>query len=120
MVIKSTLLMYRFWIIDFFHKSPIRSQYNEICQIQENKQKSDLLRNEHLYDLLNFATKNIKLYEKCDAKSLSSFPVVNKSILREHYDAFYVSESKNPFQNEEKYHIQKITPTPILKRNVVV
>lgn len=107
MTILSSILRYHFWIKDFCRGGAIRSHYLNIRYIQENGERAQGLRQQLLSDLLCYAVKNTRFYHDKIACDLKHFPVVNKSILQEHYDEILIPESQNPWQRKGKYHIQK-------------
>jgi len=65
------------------------------------------IQRKNLVDLLDHATTNSEFYRSYRGKKLSEYPVVNKYILSENYDAITVPVSKIPEQETEKLHIQK-------------
>jgi len=105
MNIKSTILRTSYWINDWLHGSPVRSQYLDIKRIQENYTEGSVLRKQHLYDILNHAVMNSSFYKGCNPNDLYSFPVVNKNILRDNYDNIKVAYDKIPGQ-KGPIHIQ--------------
>lgn len=107
MSFRSIILRYYFWIKDFFQGGEIRSHYCHIRNIQNGSGLIRPQRKELLSDLLHYAVANTQFYKSINSFELDSFPVVNKGILREHFDEILVPEEKNPWQDECKYHIQK-------------
>lgn len=107
MTILSKILKYRFWIKDYFHDGAIRSHYLNIKHIQEGDEQAREAREKLLSELLRYVVKNTQFYSKKTSSDLTNFPVVNKSILQEHYNEILIPESQNPWQCKGKYHIQK-------------
>ena len=114
MDIKSILLRNSYWFNDWLHGSPIRKQYLDIKRIQENHTEGERLRKQHLYNILSHAVANSAYYEGRNPYDLSSFPVVNKNILRDHYDKIQVPVDKIPHQkgNVHVQHTSGSTGTP--------
>ena len=119
-------LRWRFWVIDFFRGSPIRKSYNEIKYLSEHSyDEGRSLREKKLKDLLNHASSNTEFYKGC-SENLKEFPVMNKSLYLEHYDAIKVAVENIPGQEGKKLHIQTTSgstgtpfavPQDINKRN---
>lgn len=107
MTILSSVLRYHFWIRDFFRGGRIRSHYLNIQHIQEHVMQAQYLRQQMLTDLLQHAVKNTLFYRNMKSLELKDYPVVNKSILQEHYDEIFIPEVDNPWQCGGKYHIQR-------------
>ena len=114
MSIKSIILRYTYWINDWFHGAPIRRQYLDIKKIQENHFEGEKLRKQHLHDLLSHAVKNSVYYKDCNPDDLSSFPIVNKNILRDNYERIQVPVNRIPYQkgNIHVQHTSGSTGTP--------
>lgn len=107
MTILSTVLRYHFWIRDFFRGGKVRSHYMNIRYIQEHGVQAQCLRQQLLTDLLQHAVKNTLFYRNMKSLELKDYPVVNKSILQDHYDEIFIPETNNPWQYGGKYHIQR-------------
>lgn len=105
MSIKSRILRTTYWINDFFKGSPVRSQYNDIRRVQEDHTVGQLLRKQWLSGILCHAVAHSAYYKGISPDSLSNFPVVNKSILKENYDRVKVPEKEIPGQ-EGAVHVQ--------------
>ena len=105
MSIKSRILRTTYWINDFFKGSPVRSQYNDIRRVQEDHTVGQLLRKQWLSGILCHAVAHSAYYRGISPDSLSNFPVVNKSILKENYDRVKVPEKEIPGQ-EGAVHVQ--------------
>lgn len=69
--------------------------------------QAQYLRQQMLTDLLQHAVKNTLFYRNMKSLELKDYPVVNKSILQEHYDEIFIPEVDNPWQCGGKYHIQR-------------
>lgn len=76
-----------FWINDFFKGSPIRKPYKEVKFIQEHSYEESLpIRTKALHDLMDHARKNTSYYKNISGYNPSSFPIMNKASLLEHFD----------------------------------
>jgi phenylacetate-CoA ligase len=94
-----------FWLKDRFKGGQIRRHYNEVKFHIENYhlEASRQYRREALENLLAFATENTPYYREFKNHStLVAFPVINKNVVREHYDAFKSSVFHN---SEDKYAV---------------
>lgn len=78
-----------------------------IRYIQERGVQTQCLRQQLLTDLLQHAVKNTLFYRNIKSLELKDYPVVNKSVLQEHYDEIFIPETNNPWQCSGKYHIQR-------------
>lgn len=107
MTILSSFLRYHFWIRDFFRGGKVHSHYMNIRYIQESGVQTQCLRQQLLTDLLQHAVKNTLFYRNIKSLELKDYPVVNKSVLQEHYDEIFIPETNNPWQYGGKYHIQR-------------
>lgn len=107
MTILSKILKYRFWIKDYFKGGAVHSHYLNIKYIQEGDGQVQASREYLLTELLRYAIVNTQFYSKIASADLSKFPVVNKSVLQEHYNEILIPENRNPWQCKGKYHIQK-------------
>lgn len=95
-----------FWISDFLKGSPIRTPYKEIEYIStHSKSEGDKIRMEKLKALLRHARSNTEFYSSIDSECLTDFPVMNKSLLLEHYDDIAVDINRIPGQTGP-LHIQ--------------
>ena len=70
-----------FWIADTFQHSAVRKQYEDILNIQ--KQEGSSL-NLYLCKILEYAIRNVPFYEQISEPELQNFPVMSKSIYKEH------------------------------------
>lgn len=88
-----------FWISDFLRGGRFATHFREIQSCFSGDSNSfESMRRGKLQQLLNHATATVPCYRKeVDANHLDSFPVINKTIIREHFDSF-VSDSF--FENE--------------------
>lgn len=105
----NVFLRCNFWIKDFLtREGKIGRYYREIKRIDQGCYKDiENHRKQHLNKLLSYAVINTKFYSKFENCNLLDFPVVNKQTLLENYHDIIVSETINPYQKDEKYHIQK-------------
>lgn len=104
MSLKASILRHIFWVNDFFAGSPIRSQYVDV----RDKQTGRVSTEKSIADFLDFTTTHCVFYKAYKGKPLSTFPVVNKNIIRENMEGIRVPEEQNPWQKPgTSYHIQK-------------
>jgi phenylacetate-CoA ligase len=90
-----------FWTLDFVQGSKIRTHYQDIKFMLENTEDPVVVKKheDYLLKILKYASENIPYYQQLrDLQTLTSFPVVNKNIIRDHYEAFLSSQySKGKF-----------------------
>jgi len=82
---------FAFWSLDFMSGGHIKNHYNEVCRAMQNPLDSvnDSVSKKNLTELLNHAINTTKFYNRLNLYSnLTDFPVVNKAIIRESFDAF--------------------------------
>lgn len=104
MSVKASILRQIFWVRDFFTGSPIRSQYRDL----KEKQMGRISTEKSLIDVLEYATSHCAFYKEYQGKKLCEFPVVNKNIIRDNWEQFFVPEPQNPWQKSgAKYHTKK-------------
>ncbi len=102
-----------FWFLDRLKGNPIKRHIDEIRFLNEHylDQKAIALRATHLQNLLEYATKNVAFYEGLkDFKGLSDFPVINKMMIKESYEAFESKDSK--YKKEHKTSTSGSTGVP--------
>lgn len=78
-----------FFGLDFIKGGSVTQHYHDICK------KNNGLRESHndLHQLLNYAQKNVPYYNNLNnLAELSAFPVINKGIMMENYEAFQSKE----------------------------
>lgn len=107
MTLLSTILRYNFWIKDFLKGDKVWTHYCDIRYLQKKSQLAITQREQMLSELLHYATNNTKFYKNINSSDLKNFPVVNKGLLKKHYDEILIPEDANPWQRGGKYHIQK-------------
>jgi phenylacetate-CoA ligase len=93
-----------FWSLDFIKGSPIRNHYNEINQIlgNPNSKKSTERRKELLDYILNHAVNSAPIYSTYKTfRSLQDFPVINKILIQENYNAF----KSTAYLNKKQYKV---------------
>ncbi|MCF6279252.1 MAG: CoF synthetase [Flavobacteriaceae bacterium] len=90
-----------FWIFDAFKGKEVKKHLIDIKFINENfssakaKEKKDL----YLRNLLNNSIKHTVFYNKMDLdSSLSSFPVINKNIIRENFSDFLSKKNRSYYE----------------------
>lgn len=103
----SSVLRTNFWFKDFLKGGHIHSHYSAIRNFEDGNEGAQLRRKQMLSDLLHHAVKNTTFYHGISPLELKAFPVVNKSILQEHFDEILVSEINNVWQKKGKYIIQR-------------
>ncbi len=84
-----------FWVVDFISGLSIRRHYADIRNIMENHKDSNVskIQDNYLNNILNFATENVEFYKKYRSfDSIKSFPVINRTVIRNNYEAFQSSE----------------------------
>jgi phenylacetate-CoA ligase len=107
-----------FWIIDFLTGSRVRRHYSDIRNIMENYGDPNVSKNleGYLRDILTYATENVEFYKQFKTfNSLRSFPVINKNIIRDNYEAFQSPEFLKAAV--EKMHTSGSTGTPFVVRH---
>ena len=105
MNLKATYLRLRFWLLDWMNGSPIRKPYKEIKYLSEHADSvGNMLRAEKLNSLLDHASQHTAFYQGY-SKNLCDYPVMNKSMYIENYDAISVDAQYLPWQ-KGKVHIQ--------------
>lgn len=81
----------------------IVNQYSEVLAINDHPIELEAFRQSYLTNLLTYVTRHSDFYKKYENyKRLSDFPIVNKEILKEHWDEVFVSEFKDRTDNKEK------------------
>ncbi len=91
-----------FWALDFLKGSPIRAHYNEIKFLVENPQdpKAIEISQKNLKSLINHASSTTDFYKPYQDKSdLQDFPVINKTIVVENFEAV----RSETFKNKKNY-----------------
>ena len=89
-----------FWVSDFLKGGNISKYYKEIKFISDNyhSKKSVKLREGYLSNLLNHAVTTTPFYKPYQNKiSLTDFPVINKSILKNNFENFKSESHKNNY-----------------------
>jgi len=89
---------FSFWAVDFFKGSPVRKHYRDIKVILENYGSRESLakRESHLQKVLEHARSTTPFYTtNATGTKLKDFPVINKNIVRDNYEAFKSSEFLN-------------------------
>ncbi len=84
-----------YWILDFLRGSPVRRHYLDIRNLIEypDSPQSAEVRGEHLKRILQYAVDNVPYYQQFKGfTSLTSFPVINKSIMKAAYADFQSPE----------------------------
>ena len=74
-----------FWSLDAVRGGDIRKNYKEIKMLNEN----GILNKAQLKIILEHAVKNVKYYSNMDSNNFYSFPVINKNIIKEHWQELH-------------------------------
>ncbi len=88
-----------FWTLDLLKGSAVRRHMNDLRNIL-NRTSEDYERKPKVYldQILQHAVKTVPYYSKLDSISIEDFPVVNKNVIRDHFDAFksdsYINKKK--------------------------
>lgn len=96
-----------YWTNDFLHGKKVRKHYDQIKKAMSDCSIGKAIQQENLKNLLSHAVSCSEFYKSYKGRTLNEFPIVNKSILIENYDAITVPVEKIPEQETEKVHIQK-------------
>lgn len=105
-----------FWTIDFFQGRRISSHLKEIHCIQNSfsSKKSTALQKKNLDTILNHAINTTPYYKSINGfSSISDFPVINKLIVKEHYENFISSNYKHKKDKLYKVSSSGSTGIPI-------
>jgi phenylacetate-CoA ligase len=84
-----------FWAQDFLTGSKIRKHYIDIKNVMENGMDPNVTKShaDKLNGILKYATENVEFYKRSKPfSSIKSFPVINKSIIKNNYQAFQSPE----------------------------
>ncbi len=81
-----------YWAKDYLKGSPIRTHYNDIDFIRNNKVEGDKRINMYLENLLSHATNNSEFYKKYQDLPFEEFPVMNKLSYIENYDSIFIKD----------------------------
>lgn len=96
-----------YWTKDFFAGRKVRKHFLEIRKVLKNGKDGKEIQKKKLEELLVHATSFSEFYKQYKGKSLTEFPVVNKSILIENKDIVAVPFQHIPEQETQEIHIQK-------------
>ncbi|QLE02508.1 phenylacetate--CoA ligase family protein [Galbibacter sp. BG1] len=91
MGLSNTLRERSFWALDFLKGAKIKKNYRDVRFILENfsDPKSVIKRKERLDTILNHARTTVPYYQNLQTlDKLSDFPVVNKNMIRDNFEAF--------------------------------
>ena len=106
-----------YWTFDFLSGSKVKKHYVDIKNIMENNTSSIIFQKKKKYitDILEYASKHVEFYKPYYAYStLNDFPIINKSIIKEHYDQFQSPEYSDA--NVINMHTSGSTGTPFVVR----
>ncbi|HFC9205581.1 phenylacetate--CoA ligase family protein [Clostridium perfringens] len=89
-----------FWSLDKFKEGIIKKELRIMDQINSApKEQRETYQVKKIKELLEHACTTTNYYSKNDARSLTSFPVITKSTIKENYDEFL----SNRFNKDELY-----------------
>ena len=80
-----------FWLLDRLKGGPVKKHLDEIRHLNEHYPNSKKHCEQNLERLLMHATSTVSFYTMYKGKTLAEFPVINKSIIKAHPDAFISS-----------------------------
>jgi phenylacetate-CoA ligase len=106
-----------FWVWDFLTGSSIRKHYVDIKNIMGDRKnpKASKLQEHHLNNILTYAVENVAYYKEFRGfSSIRSFPVVNKIIIKNNYEAFQSPEFRGI--KVVNMHTSGSTGTPFVVR----
>lgn len=92
---QSAVRRYIFWTLDFLRGQPIRKPYLTIKGIMDGKIEVGEFQKHQIDELLLYAKQNVPYYSSCTMNNIDEFPVIDKNIIKEHYDEFQSEEFKN-------------------------
>jgi phenylacetate-CoA ligase len=107
-----------FWTLDFLKGSHVRKHYYDIKRNMDNGSDPNItqIQADYLGSILKYATENVPFYRKFKAfDSLKTFPVVNKNIIRDSFEAFQSSQFLGV--SVVDMHTSGSTGTPFLVRH---
>lgn len=88
-----------FWLKDSLSGSTVKKHFNEIKQIIDNPNspRSKSIRETHLSNLIEHATKTVEFYKGAPYNSgnIYDFPIINKNTVLDNYEDFKSSVYKN-------------------------
>lgn len=87
-----------FWTLDILKGGPVKAHRKDIAQIMEDFDNPESIkrRNELLIKVLKHASETTPFYrEYANSKNLQDFPVVNKTIIRDNFEAFQSCEYRD-------------------------
>jgi phenylacetate-CoA ligase len=88
----SNLRSVLFWIMDFFKKSKIKNNYNEIDLSFKSSETNPNYLKDKLDSILNEASDYTNFYKMYKGKSINEFPVIDKNLIRDNFDSFLSSK----------------------------
>lgn len=91
----NTIRRNSFWTLDLLKGSKIRKRIQDLENILENFQKPDSikLRASRLERLISHVNETVPYYRELEnANQLTDFPIVNKNLIRDNFDAFMSSK----------------------------
>lgn len=94
-----------FWLLDLLKGLPQKKDLNDVIYIMNHWGEYDVESkiNGYVKNILDYATENIEFYKKYKGyKTLQDFPVVTKSMIREHEELFF-----SPLYNMDKMFRQE-------------
>ena len=88
------------WTDDALKGGHLRKAYKEVRRLNSTGIDGNT-RGKMLSDIITYAKTRTRFYQQVDGTTLNDFPVINKAIVRQDYNAFRVPESDIPGQNGE-------------------
>lgn len=95
MKILEKIRQYAFWMLDWVKGSPQRKDLNDVAYIMNHwgEPEVEAMHSRNIKNILDYAVQNIPYYSKYKGyRNLADFPVVNKSMIREHENLFFSPE----------------------------
>lgn len=83
---------------DCLHNVRMINQLNEVRFINEHPEEGEVLRKNHVQNIIAYAKEHTKFYSQVKGSELSDFPVISKPIIRENYADFLVPRHQIPGQ----------------------
>ena len=96
-----------YWINDYLRGGVVKHFYNDLETVLSDKKIGLPIQQNHLSNLLVYATEKSEFYKPYKGQPLKNFPVVNKAILNENHNMVSVPIEEIPDQNGQKIYIQK-------------
>ena len=82
------------WLKDFVSGGRMWRHYRDVRHIMLHQEESQSVLQQRIGDILEYAKSHTGYYASYESKALADFPVVNKNIIRDDYDAFIVGSKE--------------------------